>query len=170
MKKLVIFSVLCFWCFCLTACDPGHFRFEYEDLSDSVIGIELIDYNNSEQKHFLSWVPDHSSKLRSFNMENMTIIETLDAELFPGFLEQLADVSFLDKYYAFDSPKGTGIRLIYANGDFEVLSCNGKSYVGYVGRYNESGDVINFIGCFTDYYDFESLVNDFFETSLINAE
>lgn len=98
----------------------------------------------------------------------MTILETLDNDDITAFIKQLSEISFLDKYYVFDSPKGISIRVIYANGDFEVISCDyeKKSFCGYIGKYTSSGDVVDFIGSFTGFNDFESLISNFFETKL----
>lgn len=169
MKKILIFAILLIFCFCLTACDPATYYFELDDLLENIIGIDLINYSNTEQKHFLSWVPDHSSKLVPLRLENLTIIETLENENIPNFLEQLSKVNFLDKYYAFNSPKDICIRLVYSNSDFLILSCayERKAYVGYVGRFDCNGNVVNFIGSFESLSDFISLVNNFFETQIL---
>jgi len=168
MRKFSVLIVFCALCLLLTACDPSSYRFDRDDLFNSVTGIELINYDNPSQKRFVSWVPNHYPQLRSFKLDNMTILETLDDGYFNGFLKQLSDIYFLDKYYAFDSPNGICIRLLYSNGDFEVISCNYKhnSFAGYVGKYNSKGKVIDFVGSFSSLSTFISLVNDFFETQI----
>ena len=168
MKKIQIFFVLFVLCFCLSACDPGHYKFNYDDLLENVIGVELINYTNTEQKRFKSWVPNHFSKLVAFKLDNMAVIETLNNEDISYFLKQLSEVSFLYKYYVFNSPKDICMRLIYSNGDFEVISCDyaKNSFCGYIGRYDSNGNVLDFIGSFTGLSAFTALVNNFFETQI----
>ena len=161
MKKIQIVSLLFTLCICLTACDPGNYSFDYEELLNNVAKIELINYDNPDQKRFISWVPDHSSRLVAFIISNMTILEI------STFLNQLSDISFLYKYYCFNSPKGISIRITYENGDFEIFSCDyeSQSYASYVGKYTNNGDVVSFVGSFESYYDFENLLNNFLETN-----
>ena len=51
----------------LPACDPNNSRLEYDALSENVVSVELIHYENPEQKHFSSWVPDRSSELQPYD-------------------------------------------------------------------------------------------------------
>ena len=172
MKRLFIVVVLCTICLSLTACDPSPYRYDREELRNDVVGIELISYDNPQQKRFKSWVPNHYSKLRSFDLSNMKILETLDSEQFDGFITQLSDTTLLYRYYAFDSPNGICIRLLYSNGDFEVITCDyeNNSFQGYAGRYNSSGEVLDFAGTFDDIVVFYRLVENYFETQLRPAD
>lgn len=165
LKKAIIILTLLF---SFAACDPAPYFFDYEDLHNEVIRVELIDHENPEQRKFRSWVKDHSRELVPFKLSNMTVLETLDHNDVPTFLKQVSETEFLHKYYVFDSPKGICIRVIYENGDFLILSCDydNESFGGYVGIYNSEGDVVDFIGSFCRYDDFESLVGDYFETVL----
>lgn len=168
MKRFVILFFTISFSLLLTACDPGSYMFDYDELTNNVIRVELIDYKNPDQKHFVSWVPDHSSKLLPFNTSDLTTLEALDENKIPDFLSQLSEENILYKYYAYDSPKGICLKLSYSNGDFLIISCDyeRKSYSGYIGIYSADGNIIDFIGCFSNYYSFETLVNDFFETDL----
>ena len=168
MKRMLAVIALCILCFLLTACDPSPFRYDRDDLLNTVVGIELIGYDNPQQRRFTSWVPDHYARLRSFELSNMTILETLGEEQFDEFLTQLSDVYFLYRYYAFDSPRGICIRLLYSNGDFEVITCDyeNNSFAGYAGRYNSAGDVADFAGTFEGLSGFTRLVHNYFETQV----
>ena len=165
---ITAFALIILLAISLTACDPMSYSIGKTYLTDNIVGVELIYYENPGQESFRSWVPNHYSKLVSFNLSNMTILETLDGSELETFLEQLSKVEFLAEYYTYDSPQGTCIRLLYANGDFIILSCNYEygSFAGYVGRYNSKGDVTGFIGSFSGLQSFTSLVNNFFETQL----
>lgn len=98
----------------------------------------------------------------------MTVLETLDDAKKSDFLKQLSEAYILDKYYVYNSPKGICIKLSYSNGDFLIITCNyaEKAFGGYIGIYSENGDVAEFIGSFSGYDSFESLVNDFFEIKI----
>jgi hypothetical protein len=168
VKKILFLIVLFIAAFTLFACDPGEYNFDYNELIDSVVSIELIQYDNLEQKQFVSWVPNHFSKLLAFELSHMRVLETLPNDNVIDFLSQLSQVHFLYKYYVYNSPKDICIRIIYANDDFQILSIDYKNfgYGGYIGRYNSDGNVVDFIGSFESYYDFEALVNNFFETKI----
>ncbi|MDE7385034.1 MAG: hypothetical protein K2M84_04670, partial [Anaeroplasmataceae bacterium] len=79
MKKLVFcLSILVIYLLPSCAMDPGRYNYDYDELFEEVIRVELVQYENSEQKHFKSWVPNHFSDLVSFLPQNMKIVETLE--------------------------------------------------------------------------------------------
>lgn len=170
MKKiLVLISVIIIiTCLTFTACDPGSYQFEHNDLANNVVRVELINYDNPDQKQFVSWVPDHSSKLLPFNKSNMTILEQLDESRIDDFLSQLSEEDILSEYYVFNSPKGICLKLTYANDDFMIITSDyeNEAFYGYIGKYTADGEVSEFIGSFSSYSSFESLVNNYFETKL----
>lgn len=161
---LIILSIVCF---VLMGCDPGSYSFNREELSD-VVKIELINYDNPDQDSFFSWVPDHSSDLKSFDNSKMTILENLGENKISDFLDDLCEYDVLDTYYAYDSPKGICIKLSYPNGDFMIIWGDylHKSFDGYIGKFYSDGEVAEFIGCFSSYSSYESLVNDYFQTQI----
>ena len=144
------------------------YHFNYEDLTENVVSVELINYNNPDAKILTYHYGSQDSKLLSFVFEEMTVLEALDAEHFDDFFQQLSQVEILYEWYSYNSPKDICIRLVCENGDFEVLSCDYKnhSFYGYIGRYNTNGDVIEYIGTFEGLPDFENLINTFFTTEL----
>ena len=143
-------AIISVFCFCLAACDPSSYRFDRDQLLNNTTGIELINYDNPKQKQFNSWVPNHYSKLRPLKLENITILETMEDDTFNDIINQLSDIYFLYRYYAFDSPNGICIRMLYSNGDFDLISCDyqNNSFHGYVGRYDNNGKVVDFFGTF----------------------
>lgn len=161
---LIILPVLCF---VLIGCDPCSYSFNRQELSD-VVKIELINYDNPDQEHFFSWVPDHTSDLKSFDNAKMTVLENLDDNNISDFIDDLCECDVLDTYYAYDSPKGICIRLSYSNGDFMIVWSNyeKKTFSGYIGKFSSKGDVSEFIGCFSSYDSFEALVNNYFQTQI----
>ena len=168
MKKVVallsILLVLCALC-ALTACDPGTFYFDQEYLSD-IVSVELIRYDNPQQKHFISWVPDHTADLKPLDKNKISVLETLETDKISDFFDKLCECHILSTYYAYDSPNGICLKLNYSNGDFIIINCAEKRYVGYIGNFTADGNVGEFIGCFSDYGSFEVLVNDYFQTKI----
>mgnify|MGYP005610976701 CR=1 FL=1 len=65
MKKIFAIMIAVITCFSICSCDPGSFVVSRDSL-DNVISVELIEYANSDQKHFITWVPDQSDKLVPF--------------------------------------------------------------------------------------------------------
>ena len=157
--------VFIFCCFTLTACDPGTYYFEQEELSD-IVRIELINYDNPEQKHFISWVPDHTSDLKPLDNSKISVLETLEEDKIPQFIDTLCEFDILYRYYAFDSPNGVCLKLSYSNGDFLIVNCNVPSFAGYIGEFTSDGEVTAFIGCFSASSSFTTLVNNFFQTKI----
>ena len=157
-KTILLFLCVLLAALTLNACDPGGFSFGYEsELLEHVAGVELIDYKNDSQKHFKSWVPDHSGELKDFDVRGASVLEKLPAEKLPAFLHSLRTADVLSAYYAYDSPKGECIRVNYENGDFLILSCQDGSYAGYIGFFSADGAVKRFIGCFSSYESYEAL-------------
>ena len=142
----------------LSACDPGGFRFEYApELLENAVGVELIDYKNDDQLHFQSWAPDHSRDLKRFDVQNVTVLKTLEAKKLSDFLSALARAEILENYFAYDSPRGECIRFNYENGDFLILWCEAERYSGYIGTFTPNGEAKRFVGCFSSYYSYEAL-------------
>ena len=164
MKKVALLIGSLLLCLVFGACDPSSYRFDYQDLHDKAVRVELIQYDNPDQHQFTFWVSDHSSDLAPFKSSQVTVLQTLDNDKKSDFLKQLSKVDILNQYYAYDSPQGICIRICYSQGDFLILNCNQeeKTFQGYVGTYSESGEVIDFIGSFSSYGSFESLIDDFF--------
>ena len=146
-------------CFTLTACDPGSYQFEREELDD-VVSVELINYDNPKQKEFSSWVPDHSADLKPFDNSKVTVLETLADDKTADFLDELCEIPFLYLYYSYDSPKGICIKLSRSNGDYIII------WSDYVGEFSSDGEVKWFCGCFSGLSVYKDFVNGYFETQI----
>ena len=149
-KKLIIF--LLFFTIILTACDASIPRFGECIETEEIKTIELINYINSEQHRFISWIPDHSSDLKNLNVENIEVIETLSDESISSFEDELFASFILLKYYTYDSPSGLCVRLILNSEDYILLN------TGYIGKYDSKGIVISFYGCFDGSAYFSNLL------------
>lgn len=157
MRKIIIlFLCVVMVALNLCSCDPNRIQPE-EDWFENVVSVELIRYNNPDQKDFISWVPDHSDDLVSFDNSKVEIIEELDNEKFDDFATAFQSTEVFLDYYDFDSPDGVCIRVNYKNGEFLII---GKDYVGY---FSENGEVSSFLGCFSGRFYYTNLVNEFFE-------
>ena len=154
---LIVFSMIS-----ITSCDPGSVSFHYDTLKENIKEIKLIDYHNENQKHFISWVPNHEDELQNFDLNNYSVIEIMESEKHDSFAYSLSQKDILYKYYAYDSPKGISIMITFTNDDFEIINCTQESYAGYIGRYNSNGENVEFLGCFSSYYYYEELINDYF--------
>ena len=159
----ILILIIC--CFTFTGCDPGSYYFTHEYLSD-IVSVELINYNNPKQKHFISWVPDHSSDLKSFDDSKLSVLETLDEDKISDFIDTLCECHILATYYAYDSPNEICLKLNYSNGDFIIANCQNQSYAGYIGKFTFDGKVAKFIGFFSSRTSFITLVNDYFQTQI----
>ena len=157
MKKTTIIS-LCLILIVLTlsSCDPLRYSPTEEYLKD-VVSIELIRYNNPDQKDFISWVPDHSDDLVLFDNSKVEIIEELDDEKFDAFSTAFQSTEIMHTYYRCDSPDDVCIRVNYENGEFLII---GRDYIGC---FSENGEVSEFWGCFSARMYYTDLVNEFFE-------
>ncbi len=167
MKKLSFLLSLAMLCCLLCACDPSFYTIDQKVL-DTVISIELIEYDNPNQKTLKTWVFKQFNKLIPFDPERVTVLETLPAEKNADFLESFSKTEILHSYYAYNSPKDICLRLNYANGDFLILWTNyaNNSFAGYIGEYSSDGTVLSFWGSFSSLRYYEDLVEGYFTYSL----
>lgn len=172
LKTLLLRAILILFlfipCCMLTSCDPGSFNFKSEDLSE-VVKIELINYDNPQQKHFFSWVPDHSSDLKPFDDSKASVLESLDKNRISDFCDTLCNSDILYLYYAYDSPNGICLKLTYSDGKYIIIwsAYEYKSYAGYIGSFYPDGSIAEFFGSFTALTSFKILVNNYFNTKIL---
>lgn len=163
MKKTVCLVVFAAICCLLCACDPGSYPVDREELN-AAVSVELIQYENPNQKHFTTWVPDQFDRLVPFIPANATVLETLPAEKIADFLDAFSKTDILQTYYAYNSPKDICIRINYENGNFLIIWANytENSHAGYIGEYSSDGTVLSFWGSFSSLRYYEDLVDQFF--------
>ena len=167
MKRTACLVLAAMLCLLLCACDPGHYPIEREALND-VSGIELIEYENPNQKHFASWVPNQFYRLTPFETSNATVLETLPADKTEEFLDAFSETYILHTYYAYNSPKDICIRVNYTNGNFLIIWANyvDGTHAGYIGEYSSDGTVLSFWGSFSSLKDYTNLVYQYFSHCL----
>jgi len=150
-------------CCSLCACDPGSYTIDRKELNN-VVSIELIEYKNPDQKHFVTWVINQFNKLLPFDPAKATVLETLPTEKIADFLDAFSKTHILSKYYTYNSPKDICIRLNYANGNFLIIWANyaENRFAGYIGEYSANGTVLSFWGSFSALSYYKNLVNQYF--------
>ena len=162
MKKISLLLLIGLLCLSLIACDPNWFNYEKEELNTDVIRVELIDYRQPDAKQINSFLFNKRAFLR-FDLFKMMILETLDDADMPDFFEDLSTLGLWTHWIHLNSPSGRCIRLVYADGSFDVLSsASGDSLVM---KYDETGRPLDFIGPMTNETEFRELIEKHFESA-----
>lgn len=167
MKRVVCLVLMVAICLMMSACDPGMYYIDREALN-AVVCVQLIEYDNPDQKQFVTWVPDQFDQLRPFDQSRTRVLETLPQEKMGEFLDTFSETDILYAYYAYDSPKDICLRLTYENGDFLIIWANyaDDAFAGYIGEYASDGSVLTFWGCFSGVFYYKNLVNQVFSYPL----
>ena len=162
--------MVCVLCFSLIACDPRFFTYEYSDLSGSVSKVELIEYNNPDIKMTSTLFSNRG--IKRFDEKKMEIVEELDAERLDDFLQDLAGIGLNNLWNQPDSHAGMCIRLIYPDGEYEVISYPDPTIPGLLVRYNKKGKLVKYIGSVSNREDFVDIVDKYFnkECEIITVE
>ena len=166
IKKLFIFILFITFVLSLTACDHGyHLYHEYIHKESNIISIELINYDNPVAQN-------NPLEESLFDLERLEILGTLSVDNIGGFLNKLSEIGGLTGRHkkVLNSPTGKGIRLIYQDGFFTLITVTvveGKDCI-FVGHYD--ADTKN-AGKFGIYWqemidDFKTLVNEYFSTQI----
>ena len=165
MRKLLIIMVVAA-CFGLTACDPAHFSYKYEDLSGNVSRVELIRYDNPEAVQINSYFTQRG--LRAFDFNKMEIVEVLNEDEMVVFFVDLAGIELWNMWGHPNSPAGICIRLVYENDEFEVLSYHtiDSGHHSLLMRYDKKGKIVKYIGSFYQKDNALGVVNDYFMTKI----
>ncbi len=167
MKKTIELLLLLLMCIISISCDPGTWVITDESL-ENVVSIELINYDNPEQDHFTSWVPNHFDDLLPYNNDKETLIEKLPDENIDEFLDSFKQTHILHTYYGYNSPKDVCIKLNYSYGNYLIIWADYErgSFAGYIGEYLPDGTVLSFWGSFSGLFYYEDLVNNYFNYNL----
>lgn len=144
----------------LTACDPASYYYNLNELRAPVKTIELVNYDNPNQKSFGLWLIDHSKDLKPLDMSAIQTVATLQTEQIDNFMTDLSKQHIHYKDYEVDSPKGKCIRIVYEDDYFDMISCNKKQYIG---TFTPNGEVEEFIGGFGAYNSYEYLLKTYFD-------
>ena len=160
-KTLAMILLLVTLCFCLTACDPPQFYHDYEDLIAKVVGIELINYSNLNEKTIDTFNDKNPEKrILPFEFDKMEMVETLPPEKFADFLQDFSEIFIVARWNHPNCSNGLSIRLIFDDATFKVISKNSVDRC-FIALYDENGNVIEYVGGM-DTYSFNPIVNKYF--------
>ncbi len=142
VKKLSLCFLFCIVCFSLCACDPSNYYHDYDTLKESVVQVELINYDNPDAKEYNDWF--QKIKYPLFDFDKAEVVEVLAEEKLDDFLKTLSEHRILTTWVHMDSPNGLCLRLIHNNDTFEIFNTNPrKSFSAY---YDSDGNMIKFVG------------------------
>ena len=167
-RGFVLSVLLIFITLMLSACDPvtpERIHLQKDNLESKIKRIELVHYENPDQKRFKSYYKDHFKQLQSYDESNETILKELSAERIPDFLDRLSETDILSGSYDYDSPKCLCLKLVFSDDSYMIMSCKEKSFIGYIGTYSATGEVVDFIGSFGSNKDWADLLNEYFGIS-----
>ena len=168
--KSLMLSIILTICLFFTGCvtDPACYNFDYEDLIEKVVKIELINYDYADVKSVKK-----RENILPFDFDKMEIIETLDNEKFDDLLFDLSKVfchicDDLTEYL--NSVSGKCLKFTYSNGDFLIFCFEYK--VDFITEYTNEGNVGELLlyyvydNDFPNYFAIIDLVNKYFETQI----
>ena len=153
-KNVILVLLLVIFIPLLSGCDPEHYYYNYEELIEKVINVELINYDNNDAKSLFG----EQDKVIPFSFDKMKIVEALKVEEINIFLKDLSTIRFMMYRRHSNSPNGISLRIIYENGDFDIVSY----IVIYFGKFNSDGSVKEFIGGLSGKRDLIALINKYF--------
>ena len=172
-KKIIMSFTLLISLFLFGSCALNfkRHRFDYEELKEQVVSIELINYDNNEARR----VKDIDSIL-PFDFDKMEVVETLDESRFEDFIDDFDHVTLRDferrsrpKYD--DAPAGIGLKLTYECGDFIIMTSfisdrEQGEYSDFIVRFDKEGQAKDAASFFDNRDDYVELVNKYFETQI----
>lgn len=141
MKKVLIYICLFALLLVLTACEPKMFHYDYHELKESVVKVEYIYYDNPNAVQYNEDFAGKKYKLLPFDFEKMEIRGVLSEEKLDDFFQVISGYEIMMHWVHSDSPQGNCIRMIYDNGDFEIISEG-----AYTGSFYANGEVKRFVG------------------------
>ena len=108
IKRIMFILIMSIFCIAsLGSCGyKKSFFFEYDELKDRVVAVELLHLNDGERMH---------------DYDRLYILQ--EDEIFE-FLQEYCELSFA-KFVPPKSPSGYAVMLIYIDGCYDVVSANG---------------------------------------------
>ena len=142
--------------------EPEGYKFDYNDLKDNVISIELIYYDN-----FDAQIIERKNVEKSFDFTKMNIIKELDEKHLDEFILDMSNIDITMFDHMSETPIGESIKMNYRNGDSVVMSeiSKGEKTWRFVGRFAKNGELINAIGGFW-WSSYADLVNKYFNNKI----
>ena len=116
-----------------------YFRYGAMGSSKSA-NILMVRYNYEERGQYAVLLKPRTDNRDGEHEIQSRIGLAAPAEYVDDFLKEISEIEFLMSWVHADSPNGRCIRIIYENGDFEIIGDH------YVGSFDSEGNVKRFIG------------------------
>lgn len=160
MKKFILSFLLICVLILACGCDPGSYYFDDESLTEQVKRVELIDYENDNP--IMIDVTDDTELI--FERDKMKILEVLDEEKIDEFLKDLSVIIFHLINQSAESPVGRGIRLVFSDEGYIVISCTkvGRRGYSFVAEFDKNDEFIQHIADVCDKPSLDRLINKYF--------
>jgi len=163
IRKVIVIIFMVVFSIFLISCDPIAFYFKNYPRNDEIESIELISYSPENVA-----VIESTDDMLDFISENVEILEILDTSKKESFISEFSSIEFFQGYPHLNTPYGMGIRIIYENGDFLIVtdSLIDEDRYGDAILFNSSGEFIEYFGGLSWRPSFIDLVNGYFETQI----
>ena len=164
MKKIFKSIIIIFTILLFTSCvDPEPYVFDYKELVNEIKTVELIDYKYDNPKIIKKF-----SEILQYNFELETVEKVLAEENKNDFLKELTSVGFFSEPFSMsNSACGLGIKLLYNNDDFIIMSCpeRGKITYCFCVKFNSMREVIE-VFTLSHKPNFINLANKYFNVNI----
>jgi len=163
MRKIISLSFIFLLTISIFACEPNKYYFKNNTRTDEIVSVELISYNSDDVA-----VTESTNQMLDFKTNNMEVLETLDQTKIVGFYTEFSNIEFFQGYPHLNTPDGMGVRIIFENGDFLIVTDGLIDEVRYGDAilYNSSGLFIEHYGGLSWRQNFIDLVNEYFEVQI----
>lgn len=163
MKKIYLIFFTTIMTMILVGCvtDPPTYYFNAEELIETVIKIEIVDFVNLKPEIVI--VDDNTKP--SINMANASFIKKLHNEKLNKFIEELSTITFHIKNKSVNSPLGYTVIMYMKNQEMIVLSCTVVDGLGYSMNavFTTEGEFVKHIANFADEPKFRKLLEKYFD-------
>ena len=122
LKKVSLLGIVIAVLFAFGGCTPPTFYFKKPE-GVEVEKIQLIEYNNPnvlEQEYYIFLIKKHNDE--NFDESKCTVLEELSGESFESFVAEVAQENVSMWNASKCGPLGQGIRIIYSDGSFFVIT------------------------------------------------
>lgn len=140
MKRIILSISTLSLLLILTACTPPHLYYCYDELSQRVVSVELIYYDNPHPNRVrLHWyLPNRHP---NFDFNRVLHLQYLDPASFSGLFDDLSSFWIMTRLSPQqNAPSGVSIVLHWDDGSFDVISDN------HIGRFHSDGRRIRIVG------------------------
>ena len=161
--KSCITALLMVVCLLFASCDPVWFSYDAEEMNETVIAVELINYVNPNVVELNNFIPIH--KVKPYDFKKEEVVEALDEARFSDFFDDFSKLSMSSRWYHADEPFGYSIRITYGSGSFDMFSFDYENgtWLGLIAQYDVKGKLIKYKGIFDGYEkEYTDLIEKYF--------